>query len=187
MYVILITLFSALLLSNTTLAAPPQTIDPALRTALKQSFARADSFPDRFQAEVWLIDMAGRISSYVADDMERIDILQSAHAEAQRHELPIDLVLGLIHTESGFNRFAISRAGAQGLMQVMPFWKNEIGRPEDNLTNIQTNLRYGCTILKYYIKVAKGNFTEALARYNGSYGKTWYPDRVYRHQKRYTE
>ena len=168
-------------------AAAPDTFDPALRDALKKHFATAESFENRFMAEVWLVDMSGRIRNYVKDDIERVEILRNIHAEAQRHELPIDLVLGLIHTESLFNRFAISRAGAQGLMQVMPFWKNEIGRPNDNLTNIKTNLRYGCTILKHYLKVAKGDWTEALARYNGSYGKTWYPERVYKNQKRYRE
>lgn len=183
------TLFISLLLllashawANTN-AAP----DSALLAALKESFAEADSFEDRFIAEVWLTDMSGRIAPYVKDDLERIEILRRVHAEAQRHDLPVDLVLGLIHTESLFNRFAISRVGAQGLMQVMPFWKKEIGRPNDNLTRIDTNLRYGCTILKHYMKVAKGNVTEALARYNGSYGKTWYADRVYRNQRRYFE
>ena len=176
-----------LTLSTSLWANTPDIFDPALRDALKKSFATADSFKDRYIAEVWLIDMSGRIDRYVKDDLERVEILRNAHAEAQRHELPIDLVLGLIHTESLFNRFAISRAGAQGLMQVMPFWKKEIGRPNDNLTNIKTNLRYGCTILKHYLKVAKGDWTEALARYNGSYGKTWYPERVYKNQKRYRE
>ncbi|MDI3326690.1 lytic transglycosylase domain-containing protein [Pontibacterium granulatum] len=176
-----------LLFANSVWANSAEQFDPALRDALKRSFATADSFEDRYVAEVWLVDMGGRIRNYVKDDLERVEILRYAHAEAQRHELPIDLVLGLIHTESLFNRFAISGAGAQGLMQVMPFWKNEIGRPNDNLTNIKTNLRYGCTILKHYLKVAKGDWTEALARYNGSYGKTWYPERVYKNQTRYRE
>lgn len=187
MRVIQIATFTLALMVNSVFATSIEVVDPALRVALKESFANANSFSDRFMAEVWLVDMSGRISRYVPDNIERVDILKTAHAEAKRHELPINLVLGLIHTESLFNRFAISRAGAQGLMQVMPFWKNEIGRPEDNLTNIQTNLRYGCTILKHYLKVAKGNVTEALARYNGSYGKTWYPERVYRNQKRYND
>lgn len=187
MNAIRIALLSLLFMMNSAYAAKPPAVDPALRDALKDSFANANSFGDRFLAEVWLVDMSGRIASYVPDNLERIEILKTAHAEAKRNDLPIDLVLGLIHTESHFNRFAISRAGAQGLMQVMPFWKNEIGRPNDNLTNIHTNLRYGCTILKHYMKVAKGNVTEALARYNGSYGKTWYPERVYKNQKRYFE
>jgi len=86
--------------------------------------------------------------------------------------------LSLIQIESAFKQFAISKVGAQGLMQVMPFWKAEIGRPNDNLTSIQTNLRYGCTILKHYIDKEKGNLIKALARYNGSLGKLHYPEKV---------
>ena len=87
-------------------------------------------------------------------------------------------MLAVIHTESAFDRFAISSVGAQGYMQVMPFWKNEIGRSEDNLTLAETNLRYGCTILSFYINKEKGNLTRGLARYNGSLGQTWYPEKV---------
>ena len=88
-------------------------------------------------------------------------------------------MLALINVESNFDRFAISSAGARGLMQIMPFWLNEIGRPDDNLFNIHTNLRFGCTILGIYLKREKGNMYRALARYNGSVGKRWYPNRVY--------
>jgi len=177
----------ALLLLSLNLNAQslPQDPDPILRAALKAEFSAAESFTDRFDAEVWLVDMSGRIRPFLKDELERVEILRSIHAEAKRQDLPVDLVMGLIHTESGFNRFAVSSVGAQGLMQVMPFWKNEIGRADDNLTNTRTNLRYGCTILKHYIKRSKGDLTEALARYNGSYGKTWYPERVFRHQKKY--
>ncbi|WP_299201586.1 lytic transglycosylase domain-containing protein [uncultured Amphritea sp.] len=167
--------------------AAAEEVDPALRDALKQAFAQSNSFTDRFDAEVWLTDMSGRTNRYVKDDLERIDILRTVHAEADRVELPVSLILGVIHTESRFNRFAVSVVGAQGLMQVMPFWKKEIGRSDDNLTNIQTNLRYGSTILKYYLQRSKGNMTEALARYNGSYGKVWYPEKVYRNQRRYED
>jgi len=181
-------LFSLLLLFCSQLnAASDQQIDLELRDALKQAFASSDSFTDRFAAEVWLTDMSGRTLRYVDDDLERIEILRTVHAEAQRVELPVSLLLGVIHTESLFNRFAVSVVGAQGLMQVMPFWKKEIGRNNDNLTNIKTNLRYGSTILKHYLTRSKGNLTEALARYNGSYGKTWYPEKVYRNQRRYKE
>ena len=175
-----------LLLSCWTFANTEE-VDPELREALKLAFASSQSFQDRFDAEVWLTDMSGRTQRYVADDLERIEILRTIHAEANRVELPVSLLLGVIHTESLFNRFAVSVAGAQGLMQVMPFWKKEIGREDDNLTNIQTNLRYGSTILKHYLERSNGNLTEALARYNGSYGKTWYPEKVYRNQRRYRE
>ena len=80
--------------------------------------------------------------------------------------------------ESRFDSYAVSKAGALGMMQVMPFWKNEIGRPGDNLIDTRTNLRYGCTILRYYLDKEKGRLADALARYNGSYGEYWYAERV---------
>jgi soluble lytic murein transglycosylase-like protein len=81
--------------------------------------------------------------------------------------------------ESNFDRFAISSAGARGLMQVMPFWLDEIGRPDDDLFDIETNLRFGCTILRHYLDRERGDRVRALARYNGSLGQTWYPQRVF--------
>lgn len=149
-----------------------------LRNFLRQTITEADSFNDRFDAEVWLTDMSGRLSSFIPDPRQRLKLLKMVHREARLADLKPDLVLALIEVESRFDRFAVSRAGAQGLMQVMPFWKNEIGRPEDNLTDVQTNLRYGCRILQFYMEKAGGNWTEALARYNGSYGQYWYPERV---------
>jgi soluble lytic murein transglycosylase-like protein len=149
-----------------------------LRAFLKDTINQADSFNDRFDAEVWLVDMSGRLSRFVKDPKDRLALLKSIHREAKRAELKPDLVLALIEVESHFDSYAISSAGAQGLMQVMPFWKDEIGRPEDNLTHIETNLRYGCRILQFYLKKEDGNWMEALARYNGSYGKYWYPERV---------
>ena len=180
-------IYLLILLFSFNCSAASQNIDPELREALKQAFADSNSFSDRFSAEVWLTDMSGRTQHYVNDNLERIEILRTVHAEADRVELPVSLLLGVIHTESLFDRFAVSVVGAQGLMQVMPFWKKEIGRSDDNLTNIKTNLRYGSTILRHYLDRSKGNLTEALARYHGSYGKTWYPEKVYRNQKRYQD
>ena len=149
-----------------------------LREFLKNTIKDADSFDDRFDAEVWLVDMSGRMQRFIKDPKQRLDLLRAVHREASRANLKPDLVLALIEVESHFDSYAISRVGAQGLMQVMPFWKNEIGRPEDNLTDIDTNLRYGCRILQFYLQKEKGNWMYALARYNGSYGKYWYPERV---------
>ncbi|WP_019530687.1 transglycosylase SLT domain-containing protein [Dasania marina] len=149
-----------------------------LRDFLKKTISSADSFDDRFHAEVWLVDMSGRLARFIKKPKQRLKLLRAIHREATKAELKPDLVLALIEVESRFNEFAISSAGAQGLMQVMPFWKNEIGRPEDNLTNIDTNLSYGCRILQFYLKKEQGNWMNALARYNGSYGKYWYPERV---------
>ncbi|MFD2228935.1 lytic transglycosylase domain-containing protein [Alkalimarinus sediminis] len=161
-----------------TTSAISQTIDPELRAALKQNVNESSSFEDRFDAEVWLVDMSGRMSRYIKDPQQRLELLRKVHREATKAGVEPELVLSVIHIESHFDRFAISRVGAQGLMQVMPFWKSEIGRPTDNLTNVDTNLRYGCTILKHYIDREKGDLIRALARYNGSLGKTWYPEKV---------
>lgn len=149
-----------------------------MRLFLQDAVNKSDSFADRFDAEVWLLDMSTRLSRYLPDPEERLDLLRAIHREARRAHLKPDLVLALIQVESRFDRFAVSRAGAQGLMQVMPFWKNELGHPSDNLTENNTNLRYGCQILRYYMEREGGNWRTALARYNGSYGKDWYPARV---------
>jgi len=145
---------------------------------LGEAANQMDSFPDQFEAQVWLTDMAARLEAQVKDPRERIEILQRVHYEALRADLPPELILAVIDIESNFDRFAISVAGAQGLMQIMPFWLNEIGRPNDNLMRIATNLRFGCTILKYYIDLENGDLKRALARYNGSLGKNTYPDKV---------
>ena len=112
------------------------------------------------------------------DPIERVTFLKILHHEATLANLQPELVLAVIHIESRFDRYAISRAGARGLMQIMPFWKNELGRTEDNLFNTAINLRYGTTILAHYLKREKGDLQKALARYNGSTGKTWYPEKV---------
>ena len=151
-----------------------------LRTFLEQAINNAESFEDRYDAEVWLVDMSSRLARFVDDPEERLELLHQIHAAAARAELPPELVLAVIEIESHFNRFAISRVGAQGMMQVMPFWKNEIGRSDDNLTNNLTNFRYGCSILQFYLRREKGNLHKALAAYNGSSGRRVYSDKVYR-------
>ncbi len=152
--------------------------DPELREALRIAANEADSFPDRFEAEVWLTDMSRRLERQVRDPDERIRILTRVHYEANRVGLPPELILAVIEVESNFDRYAISVAGAIGLMQIMPFWLDEIGRPGDNLLHIDTNLRYGCTILKFYYDKENGNLQRALGRYNGSLGKRKYPNKV---------
>lgn len=154
-------------------------IDIELRDKLKTAAADSSSFEDRFAAQVWLTDMSNRLDELVPDHDERLAILKAVHAEASRSDLPPELVLAVIEVESRFDRFAVSHAGARGLMQVMPFWLEEIGRPDDNLFSIETNLRFGCTILRHYLDREKGNLLKALARYNGSTGRRWYADRVF--------
>jgi len=155
---------------------PP--VDPALLSLLKQAAAEADSFDNQYDAEVWLVEKEQALARLVKDSAQRIALLKLVHSEASRAGLSPEIVLALIEVESHFDPYAVSSAGAQGMMQIMPFWKHEIGRPEDNLINIQTNLRYGCTILKYYLQREKGRLADALARYNGSYGQYWYSERV---------
>lgn len=169
-FLILVPMF--VLLSHTAGANPSMrsSADPELRRLLSEAIEASDSFNDRFDAEVWLFDMSSRIQRFVPDKAFRLDLLKSIHREATRVELPPELVIAVIEIESTFNTFAISKSGAQGLMQVMPFWLNEIGHPEDNLVDMNTNLRMGCTILKYYMDMEKNNLRGALARYNGSYG-----------------
>ena len=167
----------AALLSPAVLLAEQQP-DPELREILRTAASEVDSFPDRFEAEVWLTDMSRRLARQVSDPEERIEILTLVHYEASRVELPPELILAVIEVESNFDRYAISVAGAIGLMQIMPFWLDEIGRPDDNLLHIDTNLRYGCTILRYYFDKENGDLRRALGRYNGSLGKRKYPNKV---------
>ncbi|MBX2808599.1 MAG: lytic transglycosylase domain-containing protein [Cellvibrionaceae bacterium] len=155
-----------------------QAADEQLRQALTQAVAQAQSFEDRFDAEVWLTAMSHKLKRYVKDAEERLYILRSVHHAAQQAALEPELVLAVIQIESAFDPYAVSRVGAQGMMQVMPFWKKEIGRPKDNLIDLQTNLRYGCTILKHYLDREKGKLANALARYNGSYGSYKYAKKV---------
>ena len=152
--------------------------DPALIALLRVAATEVDSFPDHFDAQVWLTDMSARLERQVRNPEERIEILKRVHFEATRAELPPELVLAVIDVESNFDRYAISVAGARGLMQIMPFWLDEIGRPDDNLLHIDTNLRFGCTILKYYLEMEDGDLSRALGRYNGSLGKRKYPNKV---------
>ena len=172
----IIGLLAALLLPGALLAERQP--DPELREILRKAANEVDTFPDRFDAEVWLTDMSRRLARQVRDPEERIEILTLVHYEASRVELPPELILAVIEVESNFDRYAISVAGAIGLMQIMPFWLDEIGRPDDNLLHVDTNLRYGCTILRYYYDKENGDLRRALGRYNGSLGKRKYPNKV---------
>jgi len=154
-------------------------IDPELRALLKKAAYETDSFTDRFDGEVWLTDMSRRLEKKVPDSDFRIELLKNVHYEAKRASIEPELVLSVIQVESNFNPYAISRAGAIGLMQVMPFWLKEIGKPGDSLFSAHTNLRYGCTILRYYLDREKGNRVRALMRYNGT-RERHYPAQVYR-------
>jgi soluble lytic murein transglycosylase-like protein len=156
-------------------------VDPALRDTLMQAVAQSDSFADRFDAEVWLTDMSQRLSRQMPDAEERLDLLRIVHQQATRAEVPPELVLAVIDVESNFDRYAISSAFAIGLMQIMPFWLNEleVGDGDMNqLFNAELNVLLGCRILKYYLDMEDGDLIQGLARYNGSTGQRWYADRV---------
>jgi len=172
----------ALLCASLVLLAPTVTAqsepDPELRRLLQEAIKSDSGFEDRFDAQVWLLDMSQRLEKFVADPETRVDMLKRIHYEARRVGLQPELVLALIEVESDFDEFAISVSGARGLMQVMPFWLNEINLSDKNLFKIHTNLRMGCTILRYYMDMEPNNLGRALARYNGSLGSTVYPNKV---------
>jgi len=169
---------AALLIALALPAAAQDRPDPALVEMLRQAASDTSSFSDHFDAQVWLTDMSTRLARQVANPQERINILKLVHLEAMRADLAPELVLAVIDVESNFDKYAISVAGARGLMQIMPFWLDEIGRPDDNLIHIGTNLRLGCTILKYYLQMEGGDLKRALGRYNGSLGQRKYPNLV---------
>lgn len=157
-------------------ASEPQ--DPELRRLLQEAVLSEVGFNDRFDAEVWLLDMSNRLEPFIENTKTRIALLKRLHYEATRVNLAPELVLALIEVESRFDQFAISVSGARGLMQIMPFWLEEIGISDNNLFRMRTNLRMGCTILRYYMDMESDNLTRALARYNGSLGKHDYPNKV---------
>jgi soluble lytic murein transglycosylase-like protein len=126
----------------------------------------------------WLLEMSERLAKRIPDAKYRIELLKTVHYEATRAGLDPQLVLGIIHVESGFKKYAVSTAGARGLMQVMPFWIGLIGVGDHNLFHLRTNIRYGCVILRHYLDIEKGDLYRALGRYNGSLGKPEYPNLV---------
>lgn len=152
--------------------------DIELKQFLQHSLREQQITLDKYDAEVWLESMLSRMQRYKIERDEAMSILRAVYQEAKLSDIEPDLVLAVIAIESSFDRFAISPVGAQGLMQVMPFWKKEIGRNSDILTDIAVNIRYGCKILQFYLQKSKGDLSEALARYNGSLGRTIYSEKV---------
>jgi len=138
------------------------------------------AFASEDEGAAWLADMSKRLEKRIEDASTREDLLTTVHYEATRAGLDPQLVLGVIQVESGFRKYAISKAGARGYMQVMPFWRTLIGESGQNLFNLRTNLRYGCTILRHYLDIERGDTFRALGRYNGSLGKSRYPNAVLR-------
>lgn len=150
-----------------------------LQSSVADQSAPEPIFPSIEEKIRWLNEMTPRLARRMPDIQERIEFLKTVYYEAQRAGLDPQLVLGLIQVESGFRKYAVSSVGARGLMQVMPFWVRQIGSPDQNLFHLRTNLRYGCTILRHYLDIEKGDLFRALGRYNGSLGKPEYPNAIY--------
>lgn len=153
-------------------------IQAALQKAVSDSRPPVSSFHNPIEAANWLTEMSRRLEKRIPDREYRLELLRAVHYEATRAGLDPQLVLGLMQVESGFRKYAVSSAGARGFMQVMPFWVKLIGRPDDDLFHLRTNLRYGCTILRHYLDIEKGDLFRALGRYNGSVGQPEYPNMV---------
>ena len=149
-----------------------------LAASIADRAAPEPQFPSIQEKVDWLTEMSGRLSRRIPDREARLDLLKTVYYEAKRAGLDPQMVLGMIQVESGFKKYAVSSAGARGYMQVMPFWIKEIGVPGHNLFNMRLNLRYGCTILRHYLDIEKGDLYRALGRYNGSLGKPEYPNMV---------
>lgn len=161
----------------------------ALSAAIRSSAPPKPEFADtesRLAYLRWLGEMSQRLKRKIPDHQERIELLQTVWYESRRAGLDVSLVLGLIQVESNFRKWAISSAGARGLMQVMPFWTRVIGDGDANqLFKMQPNLRFGCVILRHYLDRERGDLFMTLGRYNGSRGRAPYPDAVFANQRNY--
>ena len=153
-------------------------VQAALHEAVSDAASPEPVFASEAEKERWLAAMSARLAKRIPDPDYRLELLKTVHYEATRAGLDPQLVLGLVQVESNFRKYALSSAGARGFMQVMPFWTKLLGRGDDNLFHLRTNLRYGCTILRHYLDIEKGNLFRALGRYNGSLGRAEYPNLV---------
>lgn len=153
-------------------------VKASLYKSVSDSAPPRPSFASSVEGANWLDEMSRRMEKRIPDRATRLDFLKTVHYEASRAGLDPQMVLGLIQVESGFKKYAVSSAGARGFMQIMPFWVKLIGTRENNLFHLRTNLRYGCTILRHYLDIEKGDLYRALGRYNGSLGRPEYPTLV---------
>jgi len=169
-------------------AQAEEALAPSVATVMSQAISDRPVPPDyanRNNVAPWIAEMSARLATRVPDAAERRDLLATVHYEAIRAGLDPQLVLGVIHHESGFKKYAVSVADARGYMQVMPFWTRLIGSPEHNLFHLRTNLRYGCVILRHYLDRERGDLFRTLGRYNGSLGRSEYPAAVSAAMRRY--
>jgi len=162
--------------------------DPELRSVVLQAIQATGCFGDQYDAEVWFKLMEPRLRPYMADHDERIALLRTVYCETHRtgaSPLPPGLVLAVLDVESRFDRWAVSSAGAVGLMQVMPFWPEQLGMRRRELVTMEPNIRMGCAILRHYLQAEHNDVRRALGRYNGSTRSREYPDRVVTRWTRY--
>ena len=177
-------LFSVMLFSNMSHAGKQreELLGNNVKAMMQKSISDLASpklmFASQYEGEAWLVDMSERLKKRLPDQSYREEFLRSVHYEATRAGLDPQLVMGLIQVESAFKKYAVSSVGARGYMQVMPFWVKSIGSPDQNLFHLRLNLRYGCTILRHYLDIERGDLFRALGRYNGSLGKPQYPNLV---------
>lgn len=157
----------------------------SLQRGLADTAVRRTAFAHPADEAAWLQEMSRRLAKRMPDEAERLEFLTTLHWEAARAGVDPQLMLGLIQVESGFRKYAVSPVGARGYTQVMPFWAKAIGKPDHNLFQLRTNLRYGALILRHYIDIERGDLFRALGRYNGSLGRPEYPNLVVGAWKRY--
>ena len=149
-------------------AGPAPSASTVLRTQVHAALATQNKpLANKYARSVWMKTMSARLAAYVSDPKQRKKLLVLVRTEATRAGVPPSLVLAMINVESDFKPWAVSSVGAQGLMQIMPFWLKVAGKPGDNLFNPRTNVRIGCTVLAYYLKRSHGDIAEALQRYYG--------------------
>jgi soluble lytic murein transglycosylase-like protein len=188
-------LLGPLALSTPRTANAGAQVEEPLANAVRSvmSAAVSDSAPpkpafDQIEARLsylrWLGEMSNRLKKRKAEHVARVEFLETAWYESKRAGLESSLLLGLIQVESGFRKYAISSAGARGYTQVMPFWARLIGNGDPrHLFHMQTNLRFGCVILRHYLDQERGDLYMALGRYNGSRGRPEYPNAVFASQR----
>lgn len=184
------TVWPGMLLCAPAVKAGAQVEEPmadAVRSALSAAIANSappkpsfDNIEERLGYLKWLGEMSNRLKKRNAEHVARVEFLETVWYESMRAGLEAALVLGVIQVESGFRKYAISRVGARGYMQVMPFWARLIGDGDTaRLFHMQTNLRFGCVILRHYLDRERGDLYMALGRYNGSRGRPEYPNLVF--------
>lgn len=157
----------------------------SLQRGLADTAVTRTAFRSPADEAAWLQEMSRRLGKWIPDEAERLEFLTTLHWEASRAGVDPQLMLGVIHVESRFRKYAVSPVGARGYTQVMPFWVKAIGNPDHNLFQLRTNLRYGALILRHYIDIERGDLFRALGRYNGSLGRAEYPNLVVGAWKRY--